>query len=120
LYNVSLQKKDAAARQSQQPQKIQLDSSFQSSDFSTSSHIPLVTRSLMASGYIESLTEDDFIDFFSHFGELVDFTDICHKRKGWKFVFLKFASSRSVDIAVASGPFTINNAIVKVAKAKDF
>lgn len=64
--------------------------------------IPGETKSLMVSGNIAKLSESILCDYFRSFGEIVNYSDTSKRNSkyGWKFVFIKFRDSFSVEKAV--------------------
>lgn len=63
--------------------------------------IPEMTKSMMVSGNISSLSKLNLCNFFCKYGKIVNFSDASRtSRNRWKFVFIKFSESKSVDEAV--------------------
>jgi RNA recognition motif-containing protein len=59
------------------------------------------SRSIVVSGNISRLKKSHFVNYFSRFGEIVNFTDTSKKtgHNSWGYVFIKFKDSLSADEA---------------------
>jgi hypothetical protein len=78
--------------------EIEIDGHRMKAVEKTSMPIDADTQSIMLSGKIGGLSRNVICDFFRQFGEVLNFSDSSNSRAdGWKYVFLKYRHSSSVN-----------------------